>query len=68
MPKQPLEAFCKKAVLKNFVKFIEKHLCWSLLFSKVAGLTSPIRVFLCEFCEIFKKTYFVEHLRKTAFT
>ena len=24
------------------------------------------RVFSCEFCEIFKSTYFIEHLRKTA--
>ena len=27
--KQPPEVFCKKSVLKNFVNFIGKHLCWS---------------------------------------
>ena len=35
---QPLEVFYKKEVLKNFVKFIAKHLCQSLFFTKVAGL------------------------------
>ena len=25
--KQPLEAFCKKAVLRNFARFTGKHLC-----------------------------------------
>ena len=33
------EVFCKKAVLRNFAKFTGKHLCQSLLFSNVAGLT-----------------------------
>ena len=28
--KQPLELFCKKGVLKNFINFIGKHQCWSL--------------------------------------
>ena len=28
--------FCEKGILKNFVKFKEKYLCWSLLFNKVA--------------------------------
>ena len=31
------EVFCKKGVLKNFAKFIVKHLCHSLSFDKVAG-------------------------------
>ena len=30
--------FCKKGVLRNFAKFIGKHLCQSLFFNKVAGL------------------------------
>ena len=33
------EVFCKKGILKNFVKFTRKHLCRSLIFIKVAGLT-----------------------------
>ena len=32
------EGFCKKGVLRNFTKFIGKHLCQSLFFNKVAGL------------------------------
>ena len=31
------EVFCKKGVVKNFAKFIGKHLCQSLFFNKVAG-------------------------------
>ena len=38
MQKQPLEVFHKKAILKNFVIFTGKHLCWGLFFIKVAGL------------------------------
>ena len=29
----------KQGVLKNFIKFTGKHLCWSLFFNKVAGLS-----------------------------
>ena len=32
------DLFSKKCVLRNFAKFIEKHLCQSLFFNKVAGL------------------------------
>ena len=32
------EVFCKKVVLRNFAKFIEKHLYSSLFFNKVADL------------------------------
>ena len=32
------EVFCKKGVLKDFVKLTEKHLCQSLFFNKVAAL------------------------------
>ena len=31
------EVFCKKDVLRNFIKFTGKHLCYSLFFNKVAG-------------------------------
>ena len=33
------EVFCKKGVLRNFAKFTGKHLCQSLFFNKVAGLS-----------------------------
>ena len=39
---------CKKGVLKNFAKFTEKHLCWSLFFNHVAELRSAY--------------FFIEHL------
>ena len=32
------EVFYKKGVLRNFAKFVGKHLCQSLFFNKVAGL------------------------------
>ena len=33
------EAFCENGVLKNFTKLTGKHLCQSLFFNKVAGLS-----------------------------
>ena len=33
-----LEMFCKKGVLRNFAKFIRKHLFQSLFFNKIAGM------------------------------
>ena len=32
------EVFCEKVTLKNFAKYIEKHLCQSLFFNKILGL------------------------------
>ena len=61
----------KKGVLKNFTNFTRKHQCWSPFFNKVAGAydfikkETPTQVFSCEICEIFKNTYFEEHLRTT---
>ena len=67
--------FCKKDVLWNFAEFIGKHLCQSLFYNKVAALRPAIllkkenlvQVFYCEFCEIFKNTFFTEHLPATAY-
>ena len=44
--------FCKKGVLRNFAKFIGKHLCQGLFLNKVVGLTL--------------QHLFVEHHRVTA--
>ena len=33
--KKNLEVFYKKAILKNFANFKEKHLCWSLFLIKL---------------------------------
>ena len=46
----------KKVVLKNFARFIGKDLVG--VFNKVV----PTQVFSCEYCKIFKNTYFEEHL------
>ena len=64
------EVFCEKGVLRNFAKFTGKHLSQGLFFNKVSGLRSatlnkketPAQVFSCEFCEISKNTFFIEHL------
>ena len=56
---------CKKGAPKYLAKFIEKHQRQSLFFNKVAGQACKFikretltQVFFCEFCEIFKNTYF----------
>ena len=58
-----------KSVLKNFAKFTIKHLRQSFFFNKVAGGTfnfiqkeTLAQVFSYKFCEIFKNTFFLEHL------
>ena len=59
----------KKDVLRNLVKLTRKHLCKSLFFNKVADLRPaalfkkrPAQIFPHQFCEIFKNTFFKEHL------
>ena len=59
----------KIGVLKNFAKLTGKHLCQSLFFNKAGRPATSLKkrlVFSCEFCEIFKYTFFTEHLRTTA--
>ena len=67
----------RKGVLTNFTKFKGKHLCQRFFFNKVAGRYRPeackfikkeplAQVFFCEFCEISKNTFFIEHLWTTA--
>ena len=58
----------RKGVLKHFAKFTGKHQCRSFLFNKVAGQTSIfikketlVQVFSCEFSEIFKNLFLIEH-------
>ena len=60
-----LEMFCKKGVLRNFAKFIRKHLFQSLFFNKIAGMRPATllkkrllgQVLSCEFCKISKNTF-----------
>ena len=58
----------EKGILKSFPIFW-KHLCWSLLFNKVAGWKAltllkrdPSMVLSCEFSKIFKNTNLVKRL------
>ena len=53
----------KKCVLKNFAIFTGKQLFKDLQFYEKETLT---QVFFCEYCKIFKNTYFEEHLRTVA--
>ena len=55
----------KKGVLENFSKFTGKHLCSHQACNFIKKETLA-QVFSCEFCEIFKNTFFTEHLRMTA--
>ena len=64
----------EKDVLKNFVKFIEKHLCQSLFCDKVAGLRPAtllketlVQLFSCGFFEISKNTFSYRTSPVTAF-
>ena len=66
----PPEVFCKKGVLKNFAKFAGKHFCQNLFFNKILEAWRPAtlfkkmtlaQVFSCEFCEISKTLFFIEH-------
>ena len=75
--KQPPEEFCKKSVLKIPTECTGRHLCHGLFINKVAGLLplacnfikkqTLTRVFSCEFCEIFKNTFFYKTSPVAAF-
>ena len=62
--------FCKKGVLWNFRKFIEKHLCQSLFFDKIAGLSPATLLkrrlwhscFPVNFVKFLRTHFFTEHL------
>ena len=54
----------RKAVLRNFGKFTEKHLCQRLFSNKVAGL-GLAQVFSCEFYEISTNTFLQNNLWAT---
>ena len=61
-----MEVFYKKCVLKSFAIFTAKHLCLSLFLScNFINKDSLAQEFSCEFCKIFKDTFFTEHLWMT---
>ena len=53
----------RKGVLRNFAKFIGKHLRQSLFFKNFIKKETVVQVFR----EISKNTFFTEHLQATAF-
>ena len=72
--KQRPKVFYEKGVLKNFSNFTRETPVLKSSLDKVAGLglrlyyeETSIQVISCEIWEIFKKTYFEEYLRTTAF-
>ena len=66
--------FHRKANLKKIVILKGKHLSRDLFFLKVAGLQvsscikkgGSTQIFSCEYREIYKNTYFEEHLQTAA--
>ena len=59
--------YCKKGVLRNFTKFIGKHLCQSLLFNKLQVSTLLIkkiwqRCFPVNFVKFLRTLFLTEHL------
>ena len=69
--KQPPEGFCKKALLKNFTIFTEKHLRWSLFLIKLPVFllkrNSNTGVFLW-MLRNFLEQLFEEHLLRLLLT
>ena len=65
----------EKGVLKNVAKFTGKHLGQNLLLIKGMKVSACnfiknetlAQAFSCKFCEIFKNTFFTEHLWVTSF-
>ena len=68
------DVFYKKGVLKNFAKFIGKHLCQSLSFNKFAGRRPAAllkerlwhKCFPVNFAKILRTPFFTKHLWTTA--
>ena len=56
------QVFCKTYFLKNFKKF---H--WKPAISASLSDLNPAQAFCSKFCDTFKNTYFVGHLRRDAY-
>ena len=63
----------EKGVVRKFAKLTGRTCAKVSSFNKVTDLIlqfylkkTPAQVFSCDFCKMFKKTYFTEHLRETA--
>ena len=71
--KQQLDMFYIKAFLKISATFTRKYICWSLFFKKLQARWSVALLkrdfntgVFCKDCEVFKNTYFEEHLPTAA--
>ena len=53
-------------ITKNSQESTCARVCLSIKFKAEAGTESLAQVFSCEFCKIFKNTYYTEYLWKTA--
>ena len=60
--KQPVDVFCKKGFLKNFVKLTGKHLWQSLFLNKLQAWGLQIYLKKDSDTGIFKNTFFIEHV------
>ena len=71
--KQPPELFCKKKVLLKISQNLQENNCARVSFLiKLQALgflkkETLAQAFSYEFCKIFKNTFFIEHLRTTAY-
>ena len=64
-----LEYFSNKVVdlQTSFIKKKLQYRCFLVNITKRSyKKEAPTQVFSCEYCETFKKTYFVDHLRTAA--
>ena len=74
LQKHPPVVFYKKSALRNLAQFTGKHLCQSLFFNKVAGLSPATllkknlchRCFPVNFAKILRTPFFIEYLWTTA--
>ena len=62
---QKLRCSVKEAVLKYFSNFTGKQLCWRPEGLQLYQGETPTQAFCCLICEIFKNTYFEQHMRTT---
>ena len=58
-----LEESCKKGVLRNFAKFMGKHLCQNFFFNEVAGQRLWHGGFPVNFTKFLRTAFLTKHLR-----
>ena len=66
LSQQPKSSRSQMCVVKNLPKFRGKQLTRSSFLIKIYLEETPAQVLSCEFHQILKSTFFIEHLRTTA--